>query len=191
MKENSNGVLDTLHKRLEEINDLMHRMDEDAPQELMRLILDADAVFVSGKGRSGYIASCLAMRLMQMGFTVHVPGEATCPRIGPKDLMVAVSCSGQTVTTTELARISNNSGADVVAVTADASSPLAETSDHIILVPVQGGDVKESHRYVIGPYNNTLFEEALLLYFDALINYMLNHEGIPPGRLQEMHTNLE
>ncbi len=191
MKESGNSVLDTLKLRLAEIEKLMAEMSEDAPQELMRLIQNARSVFASGKGRSGYIASCLAMRLMQMGFTVYVPGEATCPRIGAEDLMIAVSCSGRTVTTVELARISQNSGADVVAVTADPESPLAEISDHVILVPVQGTDVKQSYRYVIGPHNNTLFEEALLLYFDAVIQYMLSHEGIPPSRLQAMHTNLE
>ncbi len=185
------NVLDALKGRLHDIEELVARMNAQAPKELMKHIVEAECVFVTGKGRSGYIASCLAMRLMQMGFTVHVPGEATCPRIGPEDLMIAVSCSGRTVTTVELAKISRKSHAAVVAVTANDKSPLADTADNLVLVPVEGEDVKESHRYVIGPYNNTLFEEALLLYFDAVINYMLNHEGIPMGRLQEMHTNLE
>ncbi len=191
METDKCSVFDLLKARLEEIEELVSRMGENAPHELMRRILDANAVFVSGKGRSGYIASCLAMRLMQMGFTVHVPGEATCRRIGPGDLMIAVSCSGHTVTTVELAKISKDSGAFVIATTADQDSPLARVSDQSILVPVRGKDVERSYRYVIGPHNNTLFEEALLLYFDAVVQYMLSHEGIPIGRLQEMHTNLE
>ncbi len=191
MSKGNDNVLAMLKNRLGEIDELMSRMCGDAPPKLMARILDANAVFVTGKGRSGYIASCMAMRLMQMGFTVHVPGEATCRRIGPKDLMIAVSCSGRTVTTVELARISRESGAAVTAVTSDPDSPLAATAQEIILVPVQGGDVRESHRSVIGPHNNTLFEEALLLYFDVLVQYMLNHKGIPIGRLRDMHTNLE
>ena len=191
MKNDNATVLEAVKERLDEIKGLVSRMEEEAPENLMRLIQKAGAVFITGKGRSGYIASCLAMRLMQMGFTVHVPGEATCRRIGPEDLMIAVSCSGSTVTTVELAKISKNSNADVVAVTANPDSALAATSDHIVNVPVHGEDVKESHRCVLGPYNNTLFEQTLLLYFDAVVHYMLKHEGIPPGRLQQMHTNLE
>ncbi len=191
METDHNSVLRTLTTRLGEIEDLISRMSKDAPAELMRHIHSAHAVFVTGKGRSGYIASCLAMRLMQMGFPVHMPGEATCRRIGPGDLMIAVSCSGKTVTTVELARISRDSGATVIAVTAAKDSPLGAIAHQCILVPVQGEDVKESYRFVIGPYNNTLFEEALLLYFDAVVHYMLSHERIPPGRLQDMHTNLE
>jgi len=192
MEEKSKADLfNIVNTRLDGIRALLQDMEESAAQRLIKMILEARSVFVTGKGRSGYIASCLAMRLMQMGFVVHVPGEATCPRIGRMDLMIAVSCSGTTVTTVELARISDDSHAKVVAVTAVEDSPLARIADHLVLVPVTGRNVKERYRYVLGPHNNTLFEEALLLYFDALVYSMLRREGIPEGQLGERHTNLQ
>ncbi len=177
--------------RLDGVRMLLEEMDEAAAQELIEMILEARRVFLTGKGRSGYVAASFAMRLMQMGFEVHVPGEATCPRIGRGDLMIAVSCSGTTVTTVEFARISGESGATVVAVSARPRSPLTELAHHTILVPVTGKDVKKRYRYVLGPHNNTLFEEALFLYFDAMVHSLLAREGIPEKRLSQRHTNLQ
>jgi len=177
--------------RLEGIRALLDDMDEHAAEKLVQMILRADGVFLTGKGRSGYVAESFAMRLMQMGFNVHVPGEATCPRIGPRGMLIAVSCSGATVTTVQLARLARKAGAKVVAITAVPDSVLAGLADHVVLVPVTERDVKKRYRYVLGPHNNTLFEEALLLYLDALVYSMLERRGIPKARLSRRHTNLE
>lgn len=177
--------------RLDGIGLLLEEMDESAAEQLTRMLLRARRIFVTGKGRSGHIAQCFAMRLMQMGFDVHVPGEATCPRIKRADLMIAISCSGTTTSTVQFARISKDSGAKVAAVTAVPDAPLAELADHVLLVPVTGKDVKKRYRYVLGPHNNTLFEEALLLYFDAMVYSILERKGIPKKLLSLRHTNLE
>lgn len=105
--------------------------------------------------------------------------------------MVAVSCSGTTATTIQFARISRESGAQVVAVTAVPDSLLASIAHLVVLVPVTERDVKKSYRYVLGPHNNTLFEEALLLYFDGMVYSMLTREGISKDLLRRRHTNLE
>ena len=184
-------LFDMVRTRLDDIRLLLEDMDEPAAERLVGIIRRARRVFVTGKGRSGYIASCFATRLMQMGFEAHVPGEATCPRIGKGDLMVAISCSGTTSTTVQFARISRDSGAMVVAVTAAARSPLARAAHHVIVVPVTVEGVKQRYRYVLGPHSNTLFEEALLLYFDAMVYSMLVREGISKEHLSRRHTNLQ
>ncbi len=190
-KNKANELLSILNARLEGIRLLAEQMEEAAAERLVQMLLEADRIFVTGKGRSGLIAECFAMRLMQMGFEVHVPGEATCPRIQQGDLMVALSCSGTTMTTVQLARISHDAGAAVVALTANEATALTEPADHVVLVPVTGRDVKERYRYVLGPHNNTLFEEALLLYFDAMVYAILERERIPKTTLDQRHTNLE
>jgi DNA-binding MurR/RpiR family transcriptional regulator len=70
-------------------------------------------------------------------------------------------------------------------------SELASVAHHAIVVPTTGAQVKRLYRYVVGPYNNTLFEQAVLLYCDALVYSVLEREGIPTDRLRELHTNLE
>ncbi len=177
--------------RLEGIALLLDEMDPSSAEQLVQALLAADRVFVTGKGRSGYVAECFAMRLMQMRFDVHVVGEATCPRIKAGDLMLAISCSGTTMSTVQFARISRDSGAQVLAVTAVADSPLARLAHIVVHVPTTGRDVKRRYHYVLGPHNNTLFEEALLLYFDGMVYAILEREGIPKKILSERHTNLE
>jgi len=182
------GVVRT---RLEGIRLLLDDMDEAAAEKLMGMVLGARRVFVTGKGRSGFVAQCLATRLMQMGFDVHVPGEATCPRIKRGDLLLAVSCSGTTGSTVQFARITRKAGAKVAAVTAVPESELAGLANHVVLVPVMDKAVKKRYRYVLGPYNNTLFEEAVLLFFDAMVYAILERENIPKRILADRHTNLE
>ncbi len=182
------GVVRT---RLDGIRLLLDDMEETDAERLVQMLQKANRVFVTGKGRSGLVAQCFATRLMQMGFDVHVPGESTCPRIQTGDLMIAISCSGTTGSTVQFARIAHESGAKVAGVTAVADSALAALADHVVHVPVTEKDVKERYRYVLGPYNNTLFEEALLLYFDAMVYSILEREGIPQAVLDQRHTNLE
>ncbi len=190
-KTPTGDVLAALHGALDGIGRLAGRIGEEATEALVEGIFQAQRVFVTGKGRSGYVARCFAMRLMQMGFDAHVPGEATCPRIEAPDLLIAVSCSGTTVTTVQMARIAAESGATVIAVTADADSELARCAGRRVLIPVRGEDVQRSYRSVIGPHNNTLFEETLLLYFDALVYAILERGHIPQDTIRQRHTNLE
>jgi len=180
-----------VRRRLDGIRLLLDAMDEPALEELIESLLATRRVFVTGKGRSGLVAECFAMRLMQLGMVAHVPGEATCPRITTGDLLVAVSCSGTTPTTVQLARIARETGAHVVALTAAPESPVAAEADRVVVVPVTGDDVKRGFHYVVGPYNNTLFEQALLLCFDGLVYTMLERQGIPEERLRDRHANLE
>jgi 6-phospho-3-hexuloisomerase len=190
-KKTRPDLFEILRARLEGIATLLDDMDEPQSEELIRMLLQAERIFVTGKGRSGKIADSFAVRLMQMGFDVHVPGESTCPRIKRGDLMVALSCSGTTITTVQIASISRKARAKVAVITAVPDSPLAKLGHLTVLVPTTGADVKKRYRYVLGSYNNTLFEEAMLLYFDAMVYSMLQREGIPKARLRERHTNLE
>lgn len=184
-------MLKVVEARMEDIRGLLDELNAGAAETVIDMILRARRVFVTGKGRSGLVAGCFSMRLMQMGFEVHVPGESTCPRISEGDLMIAISCSGTTMTTVQMACISREAGAKVVAVTAVPDSPLAQTADYLLVLPVTGESVKKRYRYVLGPHNNTLFEEALFLYLDAMVYCMLEREGIPERALRERHTNLE
>lgn len=190
VKPKSN-LFEIIKMRLDGIGLLFDDIEKTVTEKLIEMILQANRIFVTGKGRSGLIAKCFAMRLMQIGFDVHVPGEVTCPRIKEDDLMIAISCSGTTMTTVQMARISRESEAKVAAVTAVVDSPLTASADHVVLVPVTDKDFKRRYGYVFGTYNNTLFEEALLLYFDAMVYSILDRKELPEKIVSERHTNLE
>ncbi|MFC1739079.1 6-phospho-3-hexuloisomerase [Planctomycetota bacterium] len=189
-KANSN-VFEIAASQFEGIRLLFDHIDELATERLVQTVLRARRIFVTGRGRSRLLTGWFAIRLMQMGFDVHVPDEVTCPRIKKDDLLLAISCSGTTTTTVDLARIARESGAKIVAVTAIAESVLAASADDVVMLPVMDKDIERCYKYGIGPCNNTLFEQALVLYFDSIIYSMIEREGISKKQISKRHTNLE
>lgn len=177
--------------QFEGIKLLFEHIDARVTERLVRALMRAKRVFVTGRGRSSLLTGWFAMRLMQMGFDVHVPGEVTCPRITKGDLLVAISCSGITTTTVDLARIARESKAKVIAITAIAESALAGTADDTVVLPVTDKDIMKCYKYGIGPCNNTLFEQAMVLYFDSIVYAIIEREGISKAQISKRHTNLE
>jgi len=167
------------------------QIEEQTSEELVEMILQAERIFVTGQGRSGLIAQCLATRLTQMGFHVHIPGHATCQKIEAGDLLIAISCCGTTTTTVKFARVSRQVGAKVAAVTAFGKSTLAELADEVVVIPANDEDIRKKCNYTIGPNNNTLFEQTALLYADALVCILLERKGISIETISQKHTNLE
>lgn len=187
----NDNLVEIVAKQLEGIRLLVSRIDKTASGKLVEMIVQADRIFVTGQGRSGLIAQCLATRLAQIGLDVYIPGHATCQKIEEDDLLIAISCRGTTRTTVEFARVSRNVGAKVASVTAFDTSTLSEHSNLIVLIPSNDKGIREACKYIVGPENNTLFEQATLLYFDALIYVLMERKGIPEGIINQRHTNLE
>jgi 6-phospho-3-hexuloisomerase len=177
--------------QLAAIEIVLGRMDRTASDKLVEMILQADKVFITGQGRSGLVAQCLATRLAQLGLDVHIPGQATCQKIEPSDLLIAFSCRGTTKTTVGFARTSRRVGAKIAAVTAFGESTLAELADQVVLIPSDDRDIRSRCRYIVGPNNNTLFEQAALLYADTLICILLEQKGTSKSIINQHHTNLE
>ncbi len=177
--------------QLEGVRLLFERIDASVTERLVQSLLRAKRVFVTGRGRSSLLTGWFAIRLMQMGFDVHVPGEVTCPRITKGDLLVAISCSGTTTTTVDLARIARESKAMVIAISAIAESALAGTADDAVVLPVTDKDIMRRYKYGIGPCNNTLFEQAMILYFDSIVYTIIERERISKAQMSKRHTNLE
>ncbi len=167
------------------------RIEQKATEKFVDMILDATEVFITGQGRSGFIVRCFATRLTQMGFQVHIPGQATCRKIEPDDLLIAISCSGRTTTTTELARISREVGSKIAVITAVNNSPLAKMADETIIIPSNSPDIRKACPCVVGPNNNTVFEEAALVYSDIMVYMILEKKGLPKDLIRKSHTNLE
>jgi len=176
---------------LDAIRGVLQGIDGQATGELVELILAAEKIFVNGQGRSGMVAQCLATRLAQMGLNVNVPGLSTCQRIGPNDLFLGISCSGTTATTVQFARISKQTGAKVAVLTASVDSSLAKNADLVILIDANAESIRKQCKCVIGPQNNTLFEEAALLYCDLLVCVLLEKKGLPKDVIEQRHTNLQ
>jgi 6-phospho-3-hexuloisomerase len=161
----------------------------DEWEALPDLILRSARIFAAGNGRSGLALRMGAMRLMHLGRTVHVVGETTTPAIGQGDLLLAVSGSGSTHGTLHAAQTAAKRDATVVAITTDASSPLAQTSPRVLIVP---GAVKTDRSGdVSGQYAGTLFEQLTLVLLDAVFHALWQRSGQTADELYTRHGNLE
>lgn len=137
--------------------------------------------FVSGQGRSRLVASAIAMRLMHVGFDVHLTGEVTATSIGTGDCLLMLSASGETAVSLHLARRAVEAGAHVLAVTTRADSSLAEIAEIVVAVPAHASQ----------QFGGSLFEQSSLLLLDALIIDITRDDPDAYEVMRTRHTNLE
>src|SRR5699024_9475204 len=66
---------------LDEIDNTLSHVKDSEAETFLKQIIEAEQVFVSGKGRSGCVANSFAMRLNQLVKGAHVVGEWFCCKV--------------------------------------------------------------------------------------------------------------
>ena len=136
-------------------------------------ILDCEGrVVVTGMGKSGHIANKIAATLASTGtpaFFVH-PGEASHGDLGmitPKDIVLAISNSGETSEVLSILPIIKRMGVALIGLASVPNSTLANLSDCYINVPIE----QEACPMNLAPTASTT---ATLAVGDALAIAVLN-----------------
>jgi 6-phospho-3-hexuloisomerase len=156
------------------------------------LIESTPRIFVAGAGRSGLCMRAFGMRLMHLGKTVYVVGETPPPGVAARDLLILGSGSGQTASLLAMARRARSCDAKVLLFTTDATSPMAELADQVVLVPAPSLTMKEGKRdYPSIQPMGTLFEQSLLILCDSLILELMRQTGVNAAHMLGRHANLE
>lgn len=111
-------------------------------EQACELVLNCEGrVVVTGMGKSGHIANKIAATLASTGtpaFFVH-PGEASHGDLGmitPKDLVLAISNSGETPEVLSILPIIKRMGVQLVGMASNADSSLAQLADVFVRVPI-------------------------------------------------------
>ena len=126
---------------------IIHARTLDAACELVRpesvdafveRIHQAEKILVFGLGSSGLTASEFNMRLVQMGFTSSVMTDTFLMRVqsslfSPRDLIIAVSNSGETPEVVSACRIAKSAGVQICLLTQNPRSTLGQMADTILL----------------------------------------------------------
>ncbi len=168
---------------------LIHTINYDEVAALIPIITNAKHIFIMGAGRTGLMMKAAAMRLMHLGYSVHVVGETTSPAITEGDVLIAGSGSGTTGGIVNAAKTAKKVGADVVCITTNGNSPLAILSKQTVLIPA--AQKQERDENVSKQYAGSLFEQSLLLVLDALIQTLWDLDGSSASELWERHANME
>ncbi|MCZ7362638.1 MAG: 6-phospho-3-hexuloisomerase [Candidatus Methanoperedens sp.] len=200
MKEKEcEATLASMNFIAEHIKKVAARLDTASVLALVNCIIDSKKIFLMGAGRSGLAARAFAMRLMHMGYYVHVVGETTAPSVQPDDLVIAVSGSGETTSIANLGIISKKIGSKLATITSNKDSTLGKISDIVVIVP---GRPKEDidyedyqERRMIGYTQlaplGTVFEISALVFLDAVISELMVRTGASEAELKKRHTIFE
>ena len=146
------------------VSEAIDRLDPAKVDRAVALLDRAPATFVYGAGRSGIIGRAFAMRLVQTGLTAYVIGESVTPIVRKGDAVFILSGAGESQSSTQTANIVRREGAELIVVTARATSKLAHAAS--LLLSFDFPDDDERRR--LAPLG-TLFESASLRLTDALV----------------------
>lgn len=174
---------------LDEVNAILVGVSDDSAEDMVMAILAARRVFVLGLGRSGLILRMFAMRLMQIGLSAHVVGDATTPAIEAGDLLIALSGSGRTATVVAMAHKAKDCGAQVLAITSSHATPLAALATTTLIVPaasVKTDVTTPTHL----PLANAL-EQAMAITLDCVGAMLAERCGQDNAAMMRRHANLE
>jgi len=183
---NTKGYTDEILAELKRTLELIN--DEDA-EKVVEGILRAKKIFVAGGGRSGFMAKAFVMRMMHVGLDAYVVGETVTPNLEPSDIFIVGSGSGETGSLAAMTKKAKSIGATVVAVTINPDSTIGKLADIQIEIPAQAKAEGTSGKS-IQPMGS-LFEQSLLLFYDAVILRFMNKKGLNSDKMYGRHANLE
>ncbi len=191
-------VKDIALQIVKQVGDVISEINDNEISNFIEEIIRSRNIFVVGAGRSGLVARAFAMRLMHLGLNVYVIGETITPPVKPGDLLVAISGSGETLSTLTAAQTAKNLGARVVAITSFTESPLAKIADCIVRIKGRVKARREDYqvRQLMGEHEpltplGTLFELASLVFLDSVITRLMQIFHKHELDLMDRHANIE
>ncbi|MDI3542786.1 MAG: 6-phospho-3-hexuloisomerase [Candidatus Atribacteria bacterium] len=164
----------------EKVKRLIAHVEKDWPEKRL---------FFWARGRSFLVLRGFAMRLMHMGYEVHIVGEVDCPAIGEGDILIVASGSGGTSSVLLLVDKARQFGAQIVAITGRPNSPLQEKTDEVVeFNPEKAGDSVQLYSNGGG----TRFEHSLMLFLDSVIlSLVFSRREEAYQEMLKRHANLE
>jgi len=169
-------------KILGELGSILHQIQGERVEKFLDGIISAKRIFLTGVGRSGLIIRSFAMRLMQLGFHVYIVGDVTSPAISDKDLLIAISGSGETKITHHIVTKAKSLGAKVFLVTIYEKSSIGNISDLIISLPNSPNPILPLR---------SAFENAAHIFFEETVFLIMEIKGITQDEMMTRHSNLE
>jgi 6-phospho-3-hexuloisomerase len=191
----TDSIADLAHRALADAGRVIDRLDAAAFDAFAQAIVGAKRIALHGLGREGLQMRGLAMRLFHLGLDAHVVGEMTLPPVGAGDLLMVSAGPGDFATMAALAKIARDAGAKVAVVTAQPSSNLAQSADHVLHIPAQtmaddlGADDRGGDASVLPM--GSLFELSQMLVFELLVLRLRDLTGETAASMRRRHTNLE
>lgn len=183
-------IKEKLHAIFGEMESVLGRTNQSQVDALVADILGARTIVVCGAGRVGMAIRGLGMRLGHLGLRAYALGDATVPSIGPGDLLLTASGSGETQTVYDLVEIAKKNGARVALVTGNTESRMGQLADTTVVIQAPSKTKPVADVVSIQPMT-TLNEQCLGVFFDALVLELMDRTGETHDTMWARHSNLE
>lgn len=176
---------------IQELDDVLTTVDEQAVEKLVNSICKAECVFVVGVGRVMLVLQAFVKRLNHLGIHATYVGSIDEPAIGEKDLLIVASGSGESVVPLVIAKLAKSYGAAIVHIGSNADSSMNAYASDLVRIPCQTKlhleDEIPSQQLM-----SSLFEQSLLLLFDIISMMIFKKRSSKDIQtLWKMHANLE
>ncbi|MCM2534151.1 6-phospho-3-hexuloisomerase [Neobacillus pocheonensis] len=179
-----------LEEIIKELSRSVPLISDIEAENLVNGILESNKVFVAGAGRSGFMAKSFAMRMMHMGIDSYVIGETVTPNFEKDDILILGSGSGESKSLVSIAEKAKSIGGKIAAVTIFPESAIGHLADITIKLPGSPKDQSAGDYQTIQPMG-LLFEQTLLLFYDAVILRFMEKKGLDTNKMYGRHANLE
>lgn len=175
---------------LKENQDLVPAWSNEAKENFIRKIQNANAIFLAAQGRAGFILRCFCMRLMHLGFQVYFCGETITPAIADGDLLIIMSGSGETASTVEAVKSGKAYKALTYGILGNPDSKIAALVDHSIHIPgttkLQRNSEPDSLQMA-----GSLFEQSAFLFLEAVVLELYLQRKKDVGSIASRHAVIE
>ncbi|MFZ7946550.1 MULTISPECIES: 6-phospho-3-hexuloisomerase [Bacillaceae] len=174
-----------------ELSEVFDKLDEEKATEVVELIQNAPRIFAAGAGRSGLVMKAFSMRLMHMGFEVHVIGDVTTPNARSGDLFILGTGSGETGSLITYANKAKKLGLNIITLTSFVDSTLGNLADITLQIPAPTPKSDKTSDITSIQPMGALFEQSLLICLDGLIMELMAVKTKDAHQMFQNHANLE
>ncbi|AEM38123.1 6-phospho 3-hexuloisomerase [Pyrolobus fumarii 1A] len=199
-------VFKTMRQIVDFVTKAMELIKREQVERMIEILVETyksngrSKILVMGAGRSGLVGRAFAMRLHHLGYNVYVLGDTIVPRIGERDVVIAISGSGSTKLIVTAAEAAKKVGAKVIAITSYPDSPLGRLADVVVEIPGRTKTKREEEDYfarqILGIHEplaplGTLFEDTAMIFLDGVAVELMHRLGKTEEDLRAMHANIE
>ena len=165
--------------------------DDDALVEIAEKIDKANNIFCVGLGRSRLSIMGFAMRLMHMGYSVHLVGDVTKHAIQKGDVLIVGSGSGETKSLLGMTQKCMDLGVEICLFTRKPDSTVGKrAAAKLVISAATTSDASQAAVQTIQPMGS-LFEQSCLIAYDSIIVYLMRKKGTNGQEMHKRHANLE
>ncbi|MFV0381966.1 MAG: 6-phospho-3-hexuloisomerase [Breznakia sp.] len=166
-------------------------IDEVQLSESVKLILEADRIFVGGAGRSGFVGRAFANRLMHLGLDMFFVGDATTPSIREGDVLFIISGSGNTAGFVNNARVAKKEKAKIITMTIFPENTIGQLADLCVVLAGCTYKADNKKQVVSKQLLGSMFEQLSWISCDAIAMELGKKLNQTSETMQYRHANME